>query len=137
MPTGSASRTRPTRRSPGTDPRSGRMPNRPAPYVLALAAILVIVSLGAGASSPSAPGGGPAANPLEPTAGSSLGAAAPAAPSTPGAWLDWGDHDHARVDAVATPLIGAAPSAYGSPPSWLGYDSLHRHYYVPDAPSSV
>jgi len=34
-------------------------------------------------------------------------------------------------------LIGAAPSAYGSPPSWLGYDSLHRQYYVPDAPSSV
>jgi YVTN family beta-propeller protein len=99
--------------------------------------MLLVASFGGAALPASAPLGNPT------TGGSgAVARAAPAggpevAPAVPGAWLDWGDHDHARVEAVATPLVGAGPSLYGNPPSWLGYDALHRQYYVPDPPSSV
>ncbi|MCI4373077.1 MAG: YncE family protein, partial [Thermoplasmata archaeon] len=54
-----------------------------------------------------------------------------------GSWLAWADHDHAHVQAVVTPLSRSDPASYVSNPSWLGYDSIHRQFYVADAPSSV
>jgi YVTN family beta-propeller protein len=49
----------------------------------------------------------------------------------------WGDHDHDHVEAVATPLTGHPPPWFTYGLSWLGYDALHRQFYVGDPPSSV
>jgi YVTN family beta-propeller protein len=105
--------------------------------VLGLATVLLVASFGAVANASSMSGVVPVGGHLALAVPSSLGAGARTAPATRGAWLDWGDHDHARVEAVAAPLEGTGPSLYGNPPSWLGYDSLHRQFYVPEAPSSV
>src|ERR1700689_5763712 len=84
----------------------------PVQVVLVSITMLLVASFGGAALPASAPLGNP-------TTGGS-GAVAPAAPAggpevapaVPGAWVEWGDHDHARVEAVATPLVGAGPSLY-------------------------
>src|SRR5580698_935256 len=84
--------------------RAGGGGEWPVQVILVSITMLLVASFGGAALPASAPlgnltmGGSGAGAPAAPAGGPEV------TPAVPGAWLDWGDHDHARVEAVATPL---------------------------------